>query len=160
MPVEPTMWDGGPFSGAEELNKIKNEKCRRFIESLPAAPALGPRGTMILLMEEILHQLRLVVYPAPSFTGFYTSQVVQDFWTINSIMLSFEHVIVFCHILLEVNDVCTIALSPVRGILQLVITLENMATQGLHLEDAFPEASFWGHFFGGGFCLGAKDTPL
>lgn len=55
-------------------------------------------------------------------------------------MLSFEHVIVFCHILLEVNDVCTIALSPVRGILQLVITLENTATQGLHLEDAFPEA--------------------
>ena len=32
----------------------------------------------ILLMEEILHQLRLVVYPI-SYVGFYRSQVVQDF---------------------------------------------------------------------------------
>jgi len=33
----------------------------------------------ILLMEEILHQLRLVVYPI-SYDGFYRSQVVQDFF--------------------------------------------------------------------------------
>ena len=32
---------------------------------------------MILLMEELLHQLRLVVYPL--FTRFHLSQVVQDF---------------------------------------------------------------------------------
>ena len=32
----------------------------------------------ILLMEEILHQLRLVVFPL--FTRFYTSEVVQDFF--------------------------------------------------------------------------------
>ena len=30
------------------------------------------------------NQLRLVVYPIIYCTGFYTSQVVQDFWTINS----------------------------------------------------------------------------
>ena len=37
---------------------------------------------LLLLMEEILHQLRLVVNPI--IYKVYVSQVVQDFWTINS----------------------------------------------------------------------------
>ena len=45
--------------------------------------SIGWHRSVILLMEEILHQLRLAAC-LPLFTGFYTSQVVVwDFWTIN-----------------------------------------------------------------------------
>ena len=37
-------------------------------------------GQMVLLVEEILHQLRSVLYPHYLTTRFYTSQVVQDFY--------------------------------------------------------------------------------
>ena len=45
-------------------------------------------------MEEILDQLRLVVY-SNIYDGSYTSQaVVWDFWTINSILEKIEHNVV------------------------------------------------------------------
>ena len=41
--------------------------------------SIGDHTSVILLMKEILHQMVNV----PVFSGFYTSEVVQDFWTIN-----------------------------------------------------------------------------
>lgn len=40
-PVPEELPGLGRFRGREELNKIKNEKCRRFIESLPVTPGLN-----------------------------------------------------------------------------------------------------------------------
>ena len=42
----------------------------------PSGVNMISKSSMVLLMEEILHQLRLVVYPfIPLFTRFYTFQV-------------------------------------------------------------------------------------
>ena len=43
---------------------------------------------VLLLLEEILHQLRLVVYPTICKVLYIQTVVVWDFWTINSIICS------------------------------------------------------------------------
>jgi len=155
-----TMWDGGPFSGAEELNKIKNEKCRRFIESLPAAPALGPRGTMILLMEEILHQLigslsGPIIYRVlyiPGGAGFLNHQQYHvEFWTCHC-FLSYPTWSKWC----VYNSSESGAGYPPVG--------HHVGKHG-HPGLAFGRCLSWGVFSEGifsveGFCLGAKDAPL